>query len=481
VKIAVVTSEVMPFSKTGGLADVCGALPGEFEKAGHEVRVVSPLYRGVKARGPEPTGIVVRVPLGATVEAGVARIGRHWFLEHDSFYGREGLYGTPKGDYPDNAARFAMLSRGALELFRETKWIPDVIHVHDWQTSLVPIYLKTIYAKEFARSRSVLTVHNLAYQGVFWHLDMPLFGLDWALFNWRELEFFGKVNLLKGGIVFADAITTVSPTYAKEIQTRLQGCGLDGVLAQRTDRLFGILNGIDTTEWDPATDKHLPATYSTRSMEGKAACKKALQEKLGLPVRPDVPIFGFIGRLAEQKGIDLLVGAAEYLTQLDLQMVILGSGEARYQTPLKRLGTIYKKRLAVSITFDEALAHLIEAGSDFFLMPSRYEPCGLNQMYSLRYGTVPIVRRTGGLADTVDDGRNGILFQPYTVDGLVGAVERAMALWARRDAYAFIQFEGMRQDHSWAGSAQKYLELFDRLVKETRVRKIPRTSPPSAP
>jgi starch synthase len=463
-KIALVTSEVTPFSKTGGLADVCGALPAELEKAGHEVVVISPLYRGVRAHGPERAPFRLRVPVGRVVDAGVARLGRHWFIDHEPFYDREGLYGSAEGDYEDNAARFTLLARGAMELLGAIGFEPDVVQAHDWQAGLVPVYMRTIYADEFAQAKSVMTIHNLGYQGVFWHLDMPVFGLDWSLYNWRQLEFYGKVNLLKGGIVFADAITTVSPTYAKEIQTKAFGCGLEGVLAERADRLSGILNGIDMAEWDPSADPHLPATFSSKDPAGKAACKKALQARMKLPPRDDAPVIGFVGRLVEQKGVDLLVRAAEFLAQLDLQVAILGSGEARFQGPLQRLGALYGEKLSVEIAFDAALAHLIEAGSDFFVMPSRYEPCGLTQMHSLRYGAVPIVRRTGGLADTVEDGKTGIVFENYSSDALVEAVERALSLWAKPKDYAKVQRAGMKVDSGWPQRAAEYVELFERIT-----------------
>ncbi|MBI2930026.1 MAG: glycogen synthase GlgA [Planctomycetes bacterium] len=463
-RIGIVTPEVAPFSKTGGLADVCGALPVEFARLGHEVAVISPLYRSARAHGLDPTPLRVRVPLGSNgVEASVFRSGHHFFIDHPPFYDREGFYGTARGDYEDNAARFTLLSKGALELLRALDWRPDVLHVHDWQTALVPVYVKTRAKDAFAGVKTVLTVHNLAYQGLFWHLDMSLFGLDWSLFTWKQLEFYGKVNLLKGGLVFADAVTTVSPTYAREIQTPELGGGLDGVLRERASSVVGILNGADYSVWDPSTDRHLAANYSPQAMQGKARCKEALQRRARLPVRPDAPIFAMIGRLVQQKGFDLVVEAAELLVQLDVQIVLLGSGDPRFLLPLQRLGRLYGDRLSMEVAFDEAYAHQIEAGADFFIMPSRFEPCGLNQLYSLRYGAVPVVRRTGGLADTIVDGKTGIVFDAYETEALVEAMQRALALYADRSRYRAVQRAGMEQDFSWSVSARKYLELFERL------------------
>ncbi len=463
-RIAIVAPELVPFSKTGGLADVAGALPGAFAALGADVLTVSPLHRAVRKHRLERDPRRIRVPLGgSTVEGGVARAGNAWFLEQDEFFDREGLYGTAQGDYTDNAARFAFFCRGALELLVQLG-APDVVHVHDWQSGLVPIYLKTLYADRFPRTRSVLTIHNLAYQGLFWHWDMPLTGLDWKHFNWRELEFYGKLSFLKAGLVFADALTTVSPTYAREIQTEELGCGMDGVLRERAGRLQGILNGVDYAEWDPQIDRHLAAPYGPAAPAGKARCKAALQARCGLAARPETPLVGMIGRLTEQKGIDILLPALETLAAEDLQLVILGSGDKRYQEPVVKLGARFPGKISVNIAFDNSFAHQIEAGSDMFLMPSRYEPCGLNQIYSLKYGTVPVVRSTGGLADTVEDGATGFAFREYAPEALVGAVRRALAAYADRKAWRKMMLAGMALDFSWTASARRYLGLFESLV-----------------
>ncbi len=463
-RVAFVAPEVGPFSKTGGLADVAGALPAALGALGAEVVTVSPLYRGVAGRSLEGTGLRVRVPVGSSVvESAVFRSGRHYFLEHDPYFDRDGLYGTAQGEYPDNASRFVFLCRGALELLR-VLGVPDVVHAHDWQAGLVPAYLRSLYADAFPRARSVFTIHNIAYQGNFWHWDMPLTGLDWKHFNWRELEFHGRLSFLKAGLVFADAVTTVSPTYAREIQTPAFGNGLEGVVRDRSAALHGILNGVDDAEWNPETDPHLPARYGARDLSGKAACKEGLQREAGLPADPRIPLVGMVGRLAWQKGVDLFLECAEALAAERLQFAILGSGEAHYQAALAELARRHPRRFAVRAGFDEALAHRIEAGSDLFLMPSRYEPCGLNQIYSLRYGTVPVVHATGGLADTVEEGVTGFTFTPFTRGALLGAMRRALEAWGDRPRWRALMLEGMVREFGWSGPARRYLELYRSLT-----------------
>lgn len=460
-KVAFVSSEVVPFSKTGGLGDVAGALPGALSALGAEVVVITPLHRSARRHDPQPTSHRLRVPVGASaVEVGVRRRGNVYFLEHDPSFDRDGLYGNAAGDYPDNAARFVLLCRGAMELLRAIG-VPDVLHAHDWQAGLTPIYARTLYGPEFERAATVFTIHNLAYQGCFWHWDLPLLGLDWSHFNWRDLEFYGKISFLKAGLVWADALTTVSPTYAKEIQTSDQGYGMDGILRERSEVLHGILNGADTTEWDPSRDPYLPARYSVRSVAGKAACKAELQRRLGLPVRPDAPVLGMVVRLTEQKGIDLLVATVDRLLEQDVQLAVLGTGERRYEEALRQAAERHRSRISLTLAFDDRLAHLIEAGSDLFLMPSRYEPCGLNQIYSLRYGTVPVVRATGGLADTVAEGLTGFTFGPYTPEAFLGAVRRALEAFRTPEAWSRMMAAGMSQDFSWTSSARRYLELYE--------------------
>ncbi len=475
-RIAEIASEVAPWSKTGGLADVAGSLPPALRRAGADVVVVTPRYRGVAV---EATPLRVRVPLGDRLVEAAAGRGElpggvpAWFVDAPEFFDRERLYGTAAADYPDNAARFAFFARAAIELLRQVGPAPDVFHVHDWQAGLVPALLKTRYADVFPRAKSVLTIHNLAYQGLFPAEEYPLTGLDPALFNWRQLEFHGKVSYLKAGVVFADAVTTVSPTYAREILDPLQGCGFDGILRDRADRLHGILNGVDTDEWNPQTDLRLPARYSATDLAGKAACRRELQRRFGLPERPEPLVLGFVGRLVEQKGVDLVADAATALAGLDLQLVMLGTGDPVLQDRLKAAAEAHPSRLALRVGFDDAAAHLVEAGADAFLMPSRFEPCGLNQMYSLRYGTPPIVRRTGGLADTVVPATpaalrkgtaNGFVFEEATPSALLRAVRQAIDL--RRDpaAWASLQRAGMARDVSWGPGAARYLEIFRELA-----------------
>jgi starch synthase len=478
-KIAEIASEVAPFSKTGGLGDVLGALPHHLAELGTEVVVVSPLHRSAAAFDLDRHHPRLKVPMGEkTIECGVATAlipGTHVavaFIDHPEYFDREHLYGPPDGDYPDNAARYAFLSRAAIEFFKASGERPDIFHVHDWQGALVPVYLKTAASLAFPKAKTILTIHNLAYQGLFPASEMETAGLDPELFNWKQLEFFGKMSFLKGGIVFADAITTVSPTYAREIQTPEFGCGFDGLLLDRADRLHGILNGADEREWSPDRDSHIPANYSASSLKGKAACKRDLQRKSKLPERREVPLFGFVGRLVEQKGIDLFCAAAERLMGLDMQAVFLGTGDPRHADMLTRLAAAHPDKVAVTIGFDNAHAHLIEAGSDAFLMPSRYEPCGLNQIYSLRYGTIPIVRRTGGLADTIVDATpanvkkgsaTGFMFDPPTPEAFTEAVERALAAWKDSKTWSRLVQSAMKKDFTWGPSAKRYIEVFKSL------------------
>jgi starch synthase len=464
-KVAIIASEVVPFSKTGGLADVVGALPAALDRLGAQVLVISPLHRSAKKHPMEPCPELITVPLGKkTAWGAVRRSGNFYFLEHDVFFDRPGLYGDDHGDYGDNAARFVFLCRGALELLCIQGIAPDVIHVHDWQTALVPLYVKSLYAKAFPRTKTVLTIHNLAYQGRFWKVELPITGFGWDRFTARELEYYDDLNFLKGGLVQADALTTVSPTYAREIQTPEHGWGLEGVLRDRSAVLHGILNGVDGGEWSPEEDPHLAATYSAGALDGKAVCKAALQKRCGLPVRADAPIVAMVGRLVEQKGMDIFLQAFDELARKDVQIVVLGTGERRYQEAVLGLGARHHGRASVHIAFDNAFAHQIMAGSDILLVPSRYEPCGLTQIYALRYGTVPVVRSTGGLADTVEHGVTGFRFEAYSPPALLWSVGEALAAYRDRARWAKIMKEGMARDFSWDASAREYLRLFESLV-----------------
>lgn len=471
-RILMAASEMTPFAATGGLGDVLGALPPALAALGVQVHVVMPAYRTpaiTAAGGAVHTTLVV--PHGDRLrEAGLRTLRHHdvavSFVVADEYFDRAGLYGDHSGDFADNAARFTFFAHAVAALVTRFDPPPDVVHCHDWQSALVPALLRTAADPRLARIPTAFTIHNLGYQGIFPPEVWPLIGLDRRWFTSSHLEFHGQVNLMKAGLVFADALTTVSPRYAQEIQTPEHGHGLDGVLRERRGALRGILNGIDDRRWNPAHDPHLAAAYSAADLAGKSACKAALQRTFGLPENPHAPVLGMVTRLAEQKGLDILMGALPALLGLDLQLAILGSGDARYERWIGEAASRNPSRVAVRFAFDEALAHQVEAGADMFLMPSRYEPCGLNQMYSLRYGTVPIVRATGGLDDTIDDVDaapgygTGFKFTDYSPEALAGAVRRALAAYADRSSWERVMREGMRRDHSWRRAAASYLELY---------------------
>jgi starch synthase len=477
VRIVFVASEGVPFSKTGGLADVVGALPKALAKLGNQLEVVLPRYRATKPGRLVPGMPSLTLPFQsgfkfAAVQDGGDEAGVRTFLvEYPMYFDRPALYQEKGQDYPDNAQRFAAFSLAALELIKHSEVPPTIIHCHDWQTALVPIYLRTLYRDdEFFRNTSVVfTLHNVGYQGLFPPTILPQLSLPERLFTMDCLEFYGKVNLLKGGIVFADFITTVSRKYAEEIQTTDEfGYGLEGVLRGRNSRLRGILNGVDYDDWSPAVDKLIPARFSPEDLRGKVECKKALLEKMGVkqPIL-DRPLIGIVSRFASQKGFDLIAEIADQLAALDLFVVALGTGDPVYEKLFRALAGTYPDKFLVSIAYDNTLAHLIEAGSDMFLMPSRYEPCGLNQIYSLKYGTVPVVRATGGLDDTIEacDGRSGtgFKFYEYTGAALLGAVEQAIAAYHKPEIWRQLMINGMRKDFSWAASAKQYLEIYQAL------------------
>ncbi len=469
-----VSSEVVPYSKTGGLADVVGGLSGALSLAGHEVSVVTPLYESIDRTDLRRLSTELNIPLGEeSVSAGVwearsAQGTATYFLDVPELYDRPGLYGEGGEDYPDNARRFVALSRGAFELLRERSGPCDIVHAHEWQTALIPLYMKSLFANDpqFAAARSMLTLHNLAYQGIFDPADLAYTGLGTAYLTPRYLESYGSISFLKAGIVTADALTTVSPTYAREVLSEDYGCGLEGVLTERSADMSGILNGIDTAEWDPETDAHLPVRYRVSAMQGKAKCKAALQREVGLLGGADTPLIGMVTRLVPQKGIDLFIRAFDQLLETNASWVILGSGQPELERQLRALATAHPGRLAVQIGFEDTLAHRIQGGCDFTLMPSRFEPCGLSQLYSLRYGTVPIVRGVGGLADTVMDVTEdpqrgtGFTFHAPTSSALIEAVQRALALYRKPRVWAALRRRAMEQDFSWDRSAGTYAELY---------------------
>ena len=467
-----VSSEAHPFAKTGGLAEVVGALPSALRRLGHEVTIVVPRYRGVAAGGDTRefsvdlgTRRISGRFLTTTLPDGVRAV----LVDVPELFDRPGLYGVDGADYPDNAIRFATLSRAALEYIRSGGQRPDVIHAHDWQAGLVPVYQKMRLANDpvVGGVPVVFTIHNLAFQGVFPAATLDSLGLPWEVFHAEALEYWGNISLLKGGVNFSEKITTVSPTYAREILTPQHGFGFEGVLHRRAADLIGILNGIDVVRWNPESDPLVPASYSAADLDGKAAAKKALLAHVKLPTHAAAlarPVIGLISRLTDQKGFDLVGAAAGALMELDATWVMLGSGERHYEDLWRTMAARHADRVSATIGFDERLAHMIEAGADIFLMPSRFEPCGLNQLYSLRYGTVPVVRATGGLKDTVRDadepGGTGVVFTDYTPSALVGAVRRALELFKDRTRWQGLQRAGMSVDPSWDASAREYVKVY---------------------
>lgn len=464
-----VASEATPYATTGGLADVLGSLPREVAALGHQVAVLVPRYQRVEAFETKPVWENLTIRIGPRVyQTAIYQAANstvpYYFLDYPPFYERAQLYGNARGDYPDNHLRFALLCRAAFEVAR-LLFRTDIFHCHDWQAGLVPIYLHTLMASDptFIGCRTLFTIHNLVYRGLFKPTALTEIGLPDAFFKPELLEFYGDISYLKAALLYADAMNTVSPTYAKEIQTPEYGAGLDGLLRARSSVLTGILNGADYERWNPATDTYLAAKYSPENLSGKQACKKALIAEMGLPAAAiDRPVFGIVSRFTEQKGCDLILQAAEELFRLDCYLVALGSGEAQFEEAFKKLATQHPERAAVRIGFDPGLSHRIEAGSDIFLMPSHYEPCGLNQMYSLRYGTPPVVRATGGLEDTIDPA-TGFKFRDYSAEALLAAAMAAIEAWADRKTWEERMRQGMLRDFSWNRSARTYSDLYQSL------------------
>ncbi len=458
--LAVCDSEVVPFAKTGGLADVAGALPLALEKLKQDVIIVMPFYKkaGVSC-------VDAKVLYPGVLSTSIGNKIKVYFIENDNYFNRDNLYGTAQEDYPDNLERFSFFSKKCLELFKQIKFKPDIIHVHDWQASFIPIYLKTLYYSDpfYKKCKTLLTIHNLAYQGVFQKDNYPKLGLDWSYFNMEQLEFYGKLNILKGGIVFADCINTVSSTYASEIQTKEYGCGLEGVFNKRKDCLSGILNGLDYSIWDPLKDKFIVKNYDINTLKDKYKNKEALQKETKLAKKSDVPLLGMVSRLAEQKGLDILADVLDDICKLNLQLVILGAGDIKYHKILEAKSKKFPKVFCLSLKFDNTLAHKIYAGSDIFLMPSRFEPCGLGQMISLKYATVPLVYKTGGLADTINK-ENGFVFDQYTPSALIKTIKEASELYKHKRKWEEKIKKGMEANFSWQTSAKKYVQLYKKLT-----------------
>ncbi len=485
-KILIASSEVAPFSKTGGLADVCRALPAALRQRGHDVVVVTPAYRTVFRAGHniESTGLSFDIPIGNKTVSGRLLVARNdhdvpvYYVDQPEYYDRAELYREGGHDYEDNCERFVFFCRAVLEAVRLLGSNFHIVHGNDWQCGLIPAYLRIEYehTQGYEKTATVFTIHNMSYQGLFWHWDMLLTGLDWKYFNWKQMEYYGQLNLLKTGLVFADIITTVSPRYAEEICTAPHGCGLEGVLQHRKAVLRGILNGVNYDEWNPKTDPYIAMQYDLSTWkEGKAQCKQALQQTFSLPVDPQLPVVGMIGRLVDQKGWDLIAQLLRrWAPVAPVQWVILGTGEKSYMELLSQLSREFPGRIGVRFEFSELLAHQIEAGADLFLMPSRFEPCGLNQLYSLKYGTIPVVHATGGLADTICHASpenlasrkaTGFVFDTYDLSKLEETLRQALTMFREQpELWSRIVETGMAQDWSWNRSASQYEQVYQEAI-----------------
>jgi starch synthase len=482
------SSEVDPFAKTGGLADVSGALPQSIKHLDHEIRVMMPRYGSINERRSKLHDMIRLKDIGVPLGTGELQVSvkssflannhtkvQVYFLDNAKLFGRSGLYVHPdtKKEYKDNDERFALFARGVLEVLKKMGWQPDIIHCNDWPTGLVPAYLKTVYSKDpfYKDTRTVFTIHNMAYQGVFPKSRFPITLLPDDALSETGIQAFGNINFLKSGLIYADALTTVSEKYAEEIRSSEEyGCGLQDIVEKRKSDLTGILNGIDYTVWDPSNDQLIPHKYEFRTLDMKLENKRALLERMKLPYRDGIPLIGIISRLADQKGFDLIDESLDTLMKLNLQIVVLGTGEKKYHDMFSKAAKKFPDKIAVELSFNEELAHLIEAGSDMFLMPSRYEPCGLNQIYSLRYGTVPIVRATGGLDDTIEDhdsgSGTGFKFEKYNSSDMLKAIQRALKVYADEGAWKKIIKNGMGKDFSWEASAKKYIQLYRSLARK---------------
>jgi starch synthase len=476
-RVLFVTPEAVPFAKTGGLADVAGALPKFLQDLGCDVRIVMPYYRMVKESGLplQYLGQEIEVPIGdETLKADIyqGQLSKEilvYFIGRDEFFDREFLYSTPRGEYFDNAERFIFFSKAVLILCQLMAFSPAIIHHHEWQTGLIPAYLRSIYQNDplFSRTAVVFTIHNIAYQGVFKKEKFSLTGLPNEMYNPEGIEFWERINFMKAGIVYADAINTVSQKYSEEIQTSEYGYGLEGILRKRKENLYGILNGVDYQDWDPSHDPYLIARYNSQDLSGKRACKKDLLKEFNLPPSlENFPLLGMISRLADQKGFDLLAEILDQLFTLDIGLVLLGTGEQKYHDLFTEVARKYPQKAGIRIAYDDRLAHKIEAGADFFLMPSKYEPCGLNQIYSLKYGTIPIVRATGGLEDTIVNydpitGKgNGFKFVRYDAREFLNQIKVAIGIYSKPEQWKQLLRNAMAADFSWQRSAHLYFQLY---------------------
>lgn len=484
-KILIAASEVVPFAKTGGLADVAGALPKALRALGHDVRVIMPKYKKIddekfkiRDTGKEfKINIALFDHIGTIKETVIPGSDVPvYMIDNTEFFYRDEIYRTPQGEYWDNAERFLFFSKGILEACRALDWQPDIINCNDWHTGLVPVFLKTTYAQDpfFKGTATCYSIHNIAYQGFFSKELMSHAGLPWEIFNMHQLEFYDGINYMKGGIVFADVVNTVSKRYKEEIETPEYGYNLEGTLRHRREDLHGILNGIDYEHWDPMTDKDLPANYGADTVEKKEESKKKLLEMVGLKYVENVPVIGLVSRFDDQKGLDMISRIMEEMMRLNIQFVVLGTGEERYHQMFRHWASVFPQKLSANIMFDNNLAHMIYAGSDMFLMPSHFEPCGLGQLISLKYGTIPVVRETGGLADTVksynfkDKKGNGFSYAGYYPTDLYNTIRVAVDTYKNQPVWRKIQQNGMKEDFSWIHSAQRYVELYDLAIAKKR-------------
>ncbi len=485
-RVVIATPEAVPFAKTGGLADVAGALPKSLQALGCDVRLIMPYYRMVRDSGLplQYLGEEIDVPVGNEIikadlyQAQLTKEIPVYLVGRDEYFDRASLYGTSKGDYFDNLERFIFFSRAVLILCKHLKLPPDVLHLHEWQTGLIPAYLSSLYRDDpfYSATATVFTIHNIAYQGLFRKEKFSLTGLPLEMYNPEGIEFWERINLMKAGIVYANVINTVSQKYSDEIQTPDYGYGLEGILRKRKGDLYGILNGVDYQDWDPAHDRHLAAPYDANDLAGKKKCKKDLLNEFKLPASlENVPLLGVISRLADQKGFDLLEDILDDLFALEVGFVLLGTGDKKYHDLFTEVARKYPRKAGIRIAYDDRLAHKIEAGADLFLMPSKYEPCGLNQIYSLRYGTIPIVRATGGLDDTITPydpktGRgNGFKFKDYEAEEFMAEIKRALSLYRQPQHWKQILQNAMTADFSWQRSAQAYVQLYRKAIAKRRL------------
>lgn len=456
-KIAMCASEVVPFAKTGGLADVCGALPLALEEQNQEVIIIMPRYKAIQ----DSKFTITRLKDDISYSV-IGKNIKVYFIENDKYFFRDSLYVDKFGDYKDNLERFSYFCKRAIGLLKEINYKADIIHIHDWQASLVPVYLKNLYKTDafYQNMATLLTIHNIGYQGLFPKEEFFKLGLSWSLFDIEGLEFYGKINLLKGGMEFSDILNTVSPSYSKEIQTKEFGFGLEGVLGKRRNLLFGILNGLDYNIWNPKTDKFIAKNFSLKDITNKSKDKEDLQKFCKLPVNKDIPLLGMVSRLAQHKGFDILAEGIEKICKMDLQIVILGTGDLKYHQLLTKIMKKYPEVISLHLKFDDPLAHKIYAGSDIFVMPSQYEPCGLGQLISLRYGTIPLVFKTGGLADTVNKD-NGFVFDKYTKEELIKTIKTVTKAFQDKLTWDQLVHRALECDFSWGKSAKQYIKLYE--------------------